>query len=250
MKQLTALIDADIILYQAAFGNQLDITWDSETRSQAVDPEMARNEFEAIVASITTAANCKDAVLCFSCADQENFRYQVLPSYKHNRNHEERPALFYELKAWALEHFECRMKPKLEADDVLGILATRTSERFVVCSLDKDLDQITGAHYNWRKERIYQVTPEQADKKFYMQVLIGDPTDGFSGCPGIGPKKAEKILGACGPLPGVIWKAIVETYEKKGLTEAEALQQARVARILRCTDYDFEKKEPILWSPS
>ena len=39
-------------------------------------------------------------------------------------------------------------------------------------------------------------------------------------------------------------------FEKKGLTESDALVQARVARILRASDYDFAAKKPILWSVS
>ena len=45
------------------------------------------------------------------------------------------------------------------------------------------------------------------------------------------------------------WQVVVETYASKGLTEEEALQQARVARILRHTDYDVEKEEVVLWKP-
>jgi hypothetical protein len=73
--------------------------------------------------------------------------------------------------------------------------------------------------------------------------------------------KAERILTECVILPpaktGVppyfdkshAWELIVEAYAKKDLTEADALQQARVARILRFDDYDFNKKKPILWTP-
>ena len=36
---------------------------------------------------------------------------------------------------------------------------------------------------------------------------------------------------------------------KKGLSEEEALIQARVARILRASDYDFKARQPIPWKP-
>ena len=47
----------------------------------------------------------------------------------------------------------------------------------------------------------------------------------------------------------ILWKGVVETYFTKGLTEGDALIQARLARILRHEDYDYKKKEPILWTP-
>ena len=78
-----------------------------------------------------------------------------------------------------------------------------------------------------------------------IQALAGDNTDGYSGVPGVGVKKAEKIFAE----KGYTWKAVVETFKEKDMTEADALINARLARILTTDDYDYEKKEPILWTP-
>ena len=61
----------------------------------------------------------------------------------------------------------------------------------------------------------------------------------------IGVKKAEKIF----EEKGYTWKAVVETFKEKELTEKDALINAQLARILTTDDYDHEKKEPILWTP-
>ena len=42
---------------------------------------------------------------------------------------------------------------------------------------------------------------------------------------------------------------IAKAYDKAGLSEEYALQQARVARILRAEDYDFHNKQVKLWRP-
>ena len=63
--------------------------------------------------------------------------------------------------------------------------------------------------------------------------------------PGVGVKRAEQIF----KLKGYTWKAVVETFEEKGLTEEDALINARLARILTTSDYDQGKKEQILWQP-
>ena len=76
--------------------------------------------------------------------------------------------------------------------------------------------------------------------------MAGDNTDGYSGVPGIGIKRAEQIF----KLKGYTWKAVVETFEEKGMTENDALINAQLARILTTKDYDYEKKEPILWTPT
>ena len=63
--------------------------------------------------------------------------------------------------------------------------------------------------------------------------------------PGIGPKKANNLLE--GQKPADYWGIIVQAYKAVGLTEEDALVQARVARILRCEDY--EKGGVKLWNP-
>ena len=78
-----------------------------------------------------------------------------------------------------------------------------------------------------------------------LQTMAGDNTDGYSGVPGVGVKKAEKIFSE----KGYTWKAVVETFEEKDMTEEDALVNARLARILTTDDYDHDKREPILWQP-
>ncbi len=91
------------------------------------------------------------------------------------------------------------------------------------------------------------ISEAQTDLWFYTQVLTGDSTDGYRGCPGIGRRKAQTILSNAGDHP---WRAILSAFEAKGLSEEDALVQAQAARILRATDYDFGAKRPILWTPT
>jgi DNA polymerase-1 len=89
---------------------------------------------------------------------------------------------------------------------------------------------------------------------------MGDSTDGYKGCPGIGPKAAEKVLAG----PGDPWANVVAAYtdayrkdkdpeKAKWLgmdPEALALLNAQLARILRSSDWDSKARRPILWRPS
>ena len=43
---------------------------------------------------------------------------------------------------------------------------------------------------------------------------------------------------------------MLTAFHKAGLTEEDALVQARVARILRADDYNFKNGEITLWEPS
>jgi 5'-3' exonuclease len=78
-------------------------------------------------------------------------------------------------------------------------------------------------------------------------VLVGDSTDNYPGLPGCGPVKAEKILEKVQPEESYV-PHLQLAYAKAGLSFADLATQLNVARILTTKTYDFEKKEPILWS--
>ena len=45
------------------------------------------------------------------------------------------------------------------------------------------------------------------------------------------------------------WQAVRKAFEDRGLSEKEALMNARLAKILQHEDYDYDRQQPILWSP-
>lgn len=270
-KTRTLLLDADSLLYKYAFPFHDTIEWDSETTSEYTDASRAKDELDWFVQSVMEETNTSTAVLCLS--SDFNFRYTVLPSYKHNRANLEKPFLYDVLKEHVEENYTVERWKWYEADDVIGVLATRHPHRYVIASMDKDLLQIPGIHYPWNKRRIIKVSPEEGQHFHLMQTLMGDPTDGYRGCPGVGPKKAAAFLekhfqrddkGVF--LPGepldmqAVWEDIVALYHEKLNNkkkdgeeqedgEKEALRQARVARICQCGQYREGNKPPVLWSP-
>ena len=131
--------------------------------------------------------------------------------------------------------------PTLEADDALGIYATRNPGAIVV-SPDKDLRQIPGLLYDY-KETV-TITPEEGAKWHLIQTLAGDATDGYGGCPSYGIRRAAALLDE----KGYSWKTVVEAFESKDMTEEDALRNARLARILTKDDYD-DKTGVKLWTP-
>lgn len=87
--------------------------------------------------------------------------------------------------------------PGYEADDDVASIARicRSCKiPYVICSIDKDLQQIAGTHYNYRTKELTEVTEEQAKLNLLRQVLTGDRTDNIPGLPGVGPVKADKIM--------------------------------------------------------
>lgn len=248
MDQLTALLDGDSFVYLAALAAETD-DWEG---NRVLDVEAGISHLDTSIQEILYRLQPDRVILALS--QNAQWRYDVLPSYKANRG--EKPAAYHAILEYTLSTYETWQYEGLEGDDVLGILSTHPTlleGRKVIVSVDKDMRTIPGLLYNPKRDTLDCIGQEEADRAFYMQCLTGDPADGYKGVPGIGPKRAEKILG---PFfeelefrRDALWDAIVKTYESKGLTEEDALQNARVARICRCEDFDVDNNLVRLWTP-
>lgn len=256
-----ALIDADGILYASALKGET--TCDGE-QLQVLDVGHCYRAAIEKIEKLVEAVEADQAFIVLSA--RRTFRFDILPTYKENRKGGPRPLLLDELRALCMvpkSPYKSLLIKDLEADDVCGIASgtlQKAGNEVVICSPDKDLLQIPGLVYqtpatNSRtagKREIVEVTPASGDAFHYRQMLSGDPVDGYKGCPSIGNVKARKLVEqwtADGLSPREVWEQIVRCYEEQGLTEGEALIQARVSRILRVTDWDPINKAPLLWTP-
>lgn len=249
----TLLLDADVIAFKIAAVNETAIDWDGDGDVQVFANEAdARKQMTKYVEELLDLSGSDEVVVCLSAEGGRYYRHDFFPEYKAHRTAGRRPELLTKMKDMLAEEWTSYRKPRLEADDVLGILQTKPGMfegETVICTTDKDLKQIPGLHVNMKTWEIEEVLEEDGEYFFYTQILTGDTCDGFKGCPGIGPKKSEKLLEGTHNWEET-WEAIVRAYAKKGLTEEDAIIQARVARILRHGEYDYTNKEPILWQPN
>lgn len=241
-----------MLAVQAAIVNQKATRWGDEEEGEgalwtlhAFESDGERT-FSDMVTTISNKVGADKVVLAFS--DKVNWRKEILPTYKANRAKTVQPLLRRYLVEWAQKNYECFVRPTLEGDDVMGILLTKgkkhPAEEIVGCSIDKDFKTVPGFHYNFGKDSLFEITEQEADYWHLYQTLMGDAVDGYSGCPGIGPVAAKKILDK-----SPTWDAVVAAFDKAGLGEEEALVQARVARICRASEYDFQTKQVRLWTP-
>lgn len=239
------LVDADIFVYQAISIAEREIEFEEDVWVMYTNLRDAHDALSDALNKIIDAVPDHNVVMCFS--DQVNFRKELNPTYKSNRR-TRKPMAFKEFRQFAINNYQSVILPTLEADDLLGILATDPkAPPSIIVSADKDLKQIPGKHLV--DGEVITITKEQGDYFHMMQTLTGDAVDGYAGCPGIGPKKAETILAKA--TDGVsVWGAVVGAYVKAGLDEEEALLQARMARILQWGDYDMQKNKVNLWQPT
>ena len=238
---MSLLIDADYIVYKCCASAETEIDWGDDVIMVTSRFSEALKLVENELFSIAECLGCfDDSILFFS--DSVNFRKTIDPDYKGHRNRK-KPCGYKRVIATLKESYPVVILPSLEADDAMGIYATK-EEGHIICSPDKDMRQIPGKLYNL--EDTITITPEEGAKWHLIQTLAGDQTDGYSGVPGIGVKRATTLF----EKEGYSWATVVKAFEDKGLTEEDALCNARLARILTNEDYDSQKQEPRLWTPT
>lgn len=255
------LIDGDMIVHRSTVVVEKDTRFLDRYHILFSDFNDAWGVLQDTLSDITDAAGTDDVVFYFS--DPElNWRKELVdPDYKSNRKGTRKPLAYWSVVEEIERLYPTDRRPMLEADDLLGIAQTcGLHGETCIWSLDKDLKQVPGLHL--RDDEIIEITKEEADRFHLFQTLAGDVTDGYSGCPGVGKEVARRALESGmklwpverelqrGPRKGEIetrweeipaetpWKTVLSHYRKAGLKPAEALRQARLAKILRAEDYE------------
>jgi hypothetical protein len=216
---MIALIDADIVLYRVGF----------TTNNDSV--EIARARTDDVLDGILVNTGATEFQLWLSDKLENNFRFQLSPDYKANRI-AEKPIHYDAIKEHMIVNWGARFAYGMEADDALGINQDQsgyndfphTGEfKTTICSIDKDLFQIPGLHYNFVKDEWNTVEPWDGLRWFYKQILIGDTVDNIKGCKGIGETKAGRICDCISSADGegALFRAVLETYRSQEGSKAK-----------------------------
>ncbi len=231
-----AILDADIIAYKAA-------CWAESNKASLQDLE-SRLDFDV---KYWTPPGLSRKILAFSCKRDDNFRKDYWPSYKNNRVGKPSPSLLPVCKKILEAKHKSVVKPRLEADDLLGI--GMGSHKMIGVSLDKDLMSCPGWFWNPDKMDFpVLLSQESADYAFHKQWLMGDSTDNIPGIPKIGKVKAERFLS--GERPVNYTSLVLKLYEEKNLDLDYCMSQARCVRILRYGEWDKASETMLPWEPN
>ena len=134
---MRALIDGDIIVYRGAASAQEEEQWVAQARADKMIQEILEDTGATSYQVYLTGSN--------------NFRREIAPSYKANRP-DERPAHWEAVRQFLVTQHKAIICDGYEADDEMGIQQDKETLTTVICSIDKDLLQIPGRHYNFVKK--------------------------------------------------------------------------------------------------
>jgi len=244
-------MDGDIIAFQASASAQTEVDWGDG------DTQIISSETTAVSKAMDIAkrwlklSRCEKGIICLSdrSIPMSSFRYLYHPLYKRHRTGvkpEQYKAVVEALKS----EYKTITIPRLEADDVMGIWATNGKLKgAVVVTTDKDLRNVPARVLIVGKmARPVLISPFQAHCSWMMQTLAGDTSDGYKGCRGVGPAKAEAVIKECNSTQE-LWGAVVKTFQSKKQTEQDAIKEAVASRILTHEDYNQETGEIRIWHP-
>lgn len=201
MSKRIALIDADGIAYRVAATNEDNDSYDSIL-------QVLKENINFIV-NTTRATHA----ILFIKGDG-NFRKAIgtIKPYKGNRVPKRMKWL--DTVYYMLETTYNAVKSNgAEADDYIASAANhflRLGIPHIVCSHDKDLYQIPGEHFDLGSLDLINISNQDAEYRLYYQILTGDTSDNIPGLPGIGEKKAEKILAESN---GMYLQATITAYQ-------------------------------------
>ena len=205
---MKALFDSDIFAYRAASACEDE---DEATAQRTLD----RLIVDVLMCGVDNIyPDCFVDSWSMHLTGKNNFRYQIATTvpYKGNRVDKPKPKHLAFLRNYLVKEWGASISEGEEADDTIAIEATKLGDNCVIVSLDKDLDQVSGWHYNFVKRLGYYITPEEALVKLYTQMLTGDAADNIKGLFHVGPVKAAKIIGdTTNELE--LYNKVLEAYE-------------------------------------
>jgi len=223
MKETITFVDGDSIAYAAGYTEH---------------PAQMEMAVDSYIADIRSATQCDKMVGFVENPDGKcNFRKWVAMTkpYKGNRAGKEKPPFMVDAKRYMKQRHGFQFVSHCESEDAASISANAHGlEHSIIAAIDKDVHQVGGRFYDYRKKEWLVFTEEQADRLLYKQILTGDSVDNIPGIPKCGPVKAEKCLTREDVDSSLSMAMLVAlAYKEAGLSYAYLLEQARLIYILR-----------------
>ena len=163
-----------------------------EKKQRVINEDLMYEYVDSMIDHFATDLNTTDIELYIG--GKTNFRKEIYPEYKAQRAKFFKPVLEPLCHQYLCDVHGAITVEGIEADDAVAMRVLEDSKNHILCSNDKDLDQIPGKHYCTNKREFYHVDQEAADFLLYKQIISGDSTDNIPGAKGYGDKKAAKAL--------------------------------------------------------
>ncbi|MDR1027030.1 MAG: hypothetical protein LBL46_01285 [Rickettsiales bacterium] len=218
---MRSIIDGNSLLFRAFYGVHQRLTRPDGTPTNAVYGMCN------MILPLIAAAAPADEFICVFDAHRKNWRNDIYPEYKANRDATPADLVAQiEIARGAIRAMgmPCLVVPDVEADDVIATLCQEECPTRIISS-DKDLAQLvndcvfifdTMKDAEMRAPEVLEKFGARPNQMVDYQALVGDASDNVPGVKGIGPKKAAELLARFGTLDAI--------YENLDAVEGRAHQ--------------------------
>lgn len=253
------IIDGDHISYRSAASCS-----PTKNKPHQEGLEEAIWRAESMYRQIQLDLNSDDCELYIS--GEGNWRYAIFPEYKANRKDQVKPLWLQEVREHLLLKYKAEIVNDKEVDDICGIRLTQealqgNADTTICASLDKDLLTVPGWHYSWetrgatwvKPAKRVLVSPYDALRNFYKQVITGDGADGVPAFDGkmrsATPQFVQKLLDPLDSMTEeyIMWQYVLDVYEEHRLPQEDweyADRAVRNASVLH-----IQTSEGSMWQP-
>ena len=237
---MTGILDADSLVYQVCY--VLEEKNPFKEDSWVIPMGQARDLIDEKIKFIKVKAGVNDLEIFIRGGN--NFRYSLMEDYKKSNHARREVTGREELNEYLVEKHGAIRCFNAETDDWVCYYKRKYPEKLLI-AIDKDvLMQSEGRHFNYWKGEFIEVSENTARYFKYYQAIIGDTSDGYRGCPGIGPKKAENFINE-EMTEDELQLGVIEAFESKGLTRKDAELQVQMADMFQ---YNPEKDKLSLFN--
>jgi len=251
MKFSTCILDMDILVYKCGFSIE---KYDKELDILNVEPVVhAYYNVNSMVRSALNRSDCDSHVGYITGSGRSNFRFDIFSDYKANRKEARKPVYYNEIREFLQGRWGAKVVHGQEADDACSIKQYELNplgwdenvHNSIIWTIDKDLNNVPGYHGNYTTGEISYISPIEALRNFYLQILTGDTSDGIPRIKkGWKKKNAQEAIGKAETEEEMIQIVLKEiklnTNEFEINTQDEFVKRARLVHLRR---YEGE-----LWS--
>ena len=240
-KPSIALLDGDLIVYRCGFGGQKKLP---DGTIEPVPDAVMKSRVDSFIVDLLMfdLPDCTDYEGYLSLDSESNFRnaIAVTAPYKGNRT-AAKPHHYDLIRDRLLTYWEFHGIIGQEADDSLAQEQTEKGDKTVIVSIDKDMLQVPGWHYNFVNRTMQKLTFFEGFRNFCVQMLMGDKVDNIIGLHRVGIKTAQKIVNDTSPWEAALLETVALEYKKHGDTELKHFKEnAKLLWLRRRKDYGEE----------
>lgn len=198
-----AIIDLDSVMFTILQGNKVlgnngePIKEDGKFVYTEKSERELLDSADSIMTKILTDTEAKEYIAFIKGYKTTDTRKSANPDYKANRPTQS-PKMWNFIKEYLMSKWRVTQCNNIEVDDAVRLTYNYYSkfmglDCFTV-AIDKDIINLEGKAYNWRKEEWITTTAEQANQYFWKSMITGDTIDCIKGIPGKGEKYVEKLF--------------------------------------------------------